>query len=177
MTIEKLAAAPAGACASEVGAVQRCDVEDLLYLEAQLLDEWRLDEWSQLYTDDARYIIPVNDLPDPEPDHDLVLVNDNKFRLLARVDRLKSRKAHREYPHATTRHQVSNVRILNQSGDEIVASAYFTVWRFRNGRDDHYVGHYDYRLRRTDGTLRICYKRAVMDMTVLRPAGAVSIIL
>ncbi|HEY9314651.1 aromatic-ring-hydroxylating dioxygenase subunit beta, partial [Williamsia sp.] len=77
----------------------------------------------------------------------------------------------------STRHQVSNVRILDQSGEEIAVSAYFTVWRFRNGRDDHYVGRYDYRLRRTDGNLRICYKRAVMDMTVLRPTGAVSIIL
>ena len=177
MTIEQLTTAPTGAGVTEVGAVQRCDVEDLLYLEAQLLDEWRLDEWVQLYTDDAQYIIPANDLPDPEPDRDLVLVNDNKFRLLARVERLKSRKAHREYPHATTRHQVSNVRTHEQTGDEVRASAYFTVWRFRNGRDDHYVGRYDYRLRRLDGTLRICYKRAVMDMTVLRPAGAVSIIL
>ena len=177
MTIEQLTTAPTGAGATAGGAVQRGYVEDLLYLEAQLLDEWRLDEWAQLYTDDAQYIIPANDLPDPEPDRDLVLVNDNKFRLLARVDRLNSRKAHREYPHATTRHQVSNVRILDQSGHEIVVSAYFTVWRFRNGRDDHYVGRYDYRLRRTDGALQICYKRAVMDMTVLRPAGAVSIIL
>lgn len=159
------------------GHVQRFEVEDLLYLEAELLDEWRLDEWAQLYTDDAQYIIPANDLPDPAPDRDLVLVNDNKFRLLARVERLKSRKAHREYPHATTRHQVSNVRIHNQLADGVDASAYFTVWRFRNGSDDHYVGRYDYRLRRVEGALRICYKRAVMDMTVLRPAGAVSIIL
>ncbi|WP_246133421.1 aromatic-ring-hydroxylating dioxygenase subunit beta [Mycobacterium helveticum] len=162
---------------TDAARVQRAEVEDLLYLEAQLLDEWRLDEWMELYTDDAQYIIPANDLPDPAPDRDLVLVNDNKARLLARVQRLNSRKAHREYPHAATRHQVSNVRILDQSGGEIAVSAYFTVWRFRNGRDDHYVGRYDYRLRRADNALRISYKRAVMDMTVLRPAGAVSIIL
>jgi p-cumate 2,3-dioxygenase beta subunit len=157
--------------------VQRAEVEDLLYFEAKLLDEWRLDDWAALYTDDAEYIIPTNDLPDADPGRDLVLVNDNKFRLLARVERLKSRKAHREYPHATTRHQVTNVRIESQDDEDIEVSAYFTVWRFRNGRDDHYVGRYVYRLRRDGDVLLIRYKRAVMDMTVLRPAGAVSIIL
>jgi len=157
--------------------VQRWEVEDFLYREALLLDEWRLDEWAELFTDDAHYVVPANDLPDPDAESDLVLINDDKSTLLGRVDRLNSRKAHREYPHATTRHQVSNVRIIDQAGKEITVSAYFTVWRFRNGRDDHYVGRYDYRLRRVDGTLRICYKRAVMDMTNLRPAGTVSIIL
>ncbi len=74
-------------------------------------------------------------------------------------------------------HRRSNVRILDQSGGGIATGTYFTVWLFRNGRDDHFVGCYDYRLRRADDTLRICYKQVVMDMTVLPPAGAVSIIL
>ncbi|TAN31361.1 aromatic-ring-hydroxylating dioxygenase subunit beta [bacterium] len=163
--------------AAETATVQRCEVEDFLYGEASLLDAWRLDEWAELFTEDARYIVPANDLPDPQADGDLVLISDDKFMLLGRVERLKSRKAHREYPHATTRHQVSNVCILDQSGGEIAVSAYFTVWRFRNGSDDHYVGRYDYRLRRVDGNFRICYKRAVMDMTNLRPAGTISILL
>lgn len=157
--------------------VQRSEVEDFLYHEALLLDEWRLDEWAELFTEDARYIVPANDLPDPDLEGDLVLINDDKFMLMGRVERLKSRKAHREYPHATTRHQVSNVCILDQSRGEIQVRAYFTVWRFRNGRDDHYVGRYDYQLRRVDGALRISCKRAVMDMSNLRPAGAVSIVL
>lgn len=157
--------------------VHRGQVEGLLYHEASLLDEWRLDEWADLFTEDARYIVPANDLPDPDLDSDLVLINDDKFMLLGRVERLKSRKAHREYPHATTRHQVSNVCIVDQSEAEINVRAYFTVWRFRNGRDDHYVGIYNYRLRFVDGALKISLKRAVMDMTNLRPAGAVSIIL
>ncbi|KAA8939247.1 MAG: aromatic-ring-hydroxylating dioxygenase subunit beta, partial [Mycobacterium sp.] len=89
---------------ADTAVVQRWEVEDFLYREALLLDEWRLDEWAQLFTEDAHYVVPANDLPDPAPDGDLVLVNDDKFMLLARVERLKSRKAHREYPHATTRH-------------------------------------------------------------------------
>lgn len=155
----------------------RTEVEDLLYLEAQLLDEWELDEWANLYTDDAHYIIPANDLPDADTSSDLVLVDDNAFRMRARIERLKSRKAHREYPHAVTRHVINNVRILATEGDDVHVGAYFTVWRFRNGREDHFVGRYDYRLRRVDRELRINYKRAILDMTFLRPAGTVSIIL
>jgi len=33
----------------------RLRIEDLLFEEADLLDQWKLDEWLALYTDDARY--------------------------------------------------------------------------------------------------------------------------
>jgi p-cumate 2,3-dioxygenase beta subunit len=157
--------------------VGRAAVEDLLYLEAHLLDEWRLEEWLELYTDDARYVVPSNDIPDGDAQRDLMLIDDDRNRMQARVVRLTSRKAHREYPHARTSHQTTNVRLLGTGTGDLSVRAAFTVWRFRNGRADYYVGHYLYRFRLVDGALRIADKRVVMDMTVLRPAGAVSIIL
>jgi p-cumate 2,3-dioxygenase beta subunit len=33
--------------------VTRAEVEDFLYREAALLDEWQLDEWQSLLTEDA----------------------------------------------------------------------------------------------------------------------------
>ena len=39
------------------------EVEQLLYVEARLLDDWNLDAWLTLYTEDARYIVPTTDLP------------------------------------------------------------------------------------------------------------------
>ena len=41
----------------------RQEVEDLLYKEAALLDEWRLEEWLELLTDDAVYEVPPTDVP------------------------------------------------------------------------------------------------------------------
>ncbi len=35
--------------------VTRAEVEDFLYREAALLDEWKLDEWEKLLADDATY--------------------------------------------------------------------------------------------------------------------------
>ena len=44
--------------------VTRAEVEDFLYHEAALLDDWRLDEWLGLLTDDAAYYVPPNDKPE-----------------------------------------------------------------------------------------------------------------
>jgi p-cumate 2,3-dioxygenase beta subunit len=41
----------------------RDEAEDFLYREAALLDDWRLDEWLDLYADVCLYIVPATDLP------------------------------------------------------------------------------------------------------------------
>jgi p-cumate 2,3-dioxygenase beta subunit len=105
-----------------------------------------------------------------------MLIDDNHARLAARVERLNSRHAHREYPHSRTNHQVFNVRVEG-SAEDISVTASFTVWRFRAGRSSCYVGRYRYRLRRTDDGFRIAAKRAELDMTDLRNVGDVAIIL
>ena len=152
-------------------------VEDLLYREATLLDAWQLDEWLELYTSDARYCIPSTDKPEGDPRHDLVIVDDNRERLESRVERLKSRHAHREFPTSRTRHFVSNVVVESQEDDRAHVSAAFMVWRFRGKRADSYVGRYDYELVAAAGGLQIRSKRATLDMTTLDEAGSVSIIL
>jgi p-cumate 2,3-dioxygenase subunit beta len=158
-------------------AVSRQQVEDFLYAEAALLDAWRLDDWLLLFDADAKYEVPCNDAVDGDPARDLMLIDDNYTRLAARVARLNSRHAHREFPHSRTNHQVFNVRMEDASGDELSVTASFTVWRFRSGRSSCYVGRYRYRLRRRDGSFRIGFKRAELDMTDLRSVAEVAIIL
>src|ERR1700720_2452598 len=93
-----------GGCPMTAAAVTGCRqrVEDFLYAEAALLDAWQLDDWLLLFDEDAKYEVPCNDTPDGDPDHDLMLIDDNYTRLAARVERLNSRRAHREYPHSRT---------------------------------------------------------------------------
>lgn len=155
----------------------RAEVEDLLYREAELLDRWELDEWLGLYADEAAYVVPSNDLPGGDPDKDMVLIDDNRVRMEARVERLKSRKAHREYPHSRTSHQVTNVRLGAVEGDTLPVKAEFTVWRYRAERGVAYCGHYEMGLVLTGHGLRIASKRVVLAMTTLRDAGDVAIIL
>jgi p-cumate 2,3-dioxygenase subunit beta len=163
----------------EVGAtpVDRQRVEAFLYEEAYLLDEWQLDDWLALFTEDARYVVPATDLPDGDPSHDLVLIDDDKLRLGGRVERLKSRRAHREYPWSRTRRLVTNVRVVPTDEGDVGATASFAVYRIRSGHTDVFVGQYRYVLVEAEEGLRIRYRRATLDLESLSPHGAVSMIL
>lgn len=152
------------------------EVEQFLYKEALLLDEWRLDEWLDLFTDDARYVVPSTDLPDGDPRQDLVFIDDDRLRLQGRVNRLKSRHAHREYPWSRTRRFITNIMIKEASGNDLVVVASAMVYRIRQQEEAPYIGSYTFRLRRVDGELKIQHRRAVLDHEELRSHGALSII-
>jgi p-cumate 2,3-dioxygenase beta subunit len=153
------------------------EVEDFLVREAALLDEWRLDDWLALFTEDARYLVPSTDTPTADPKETLAIINDDMARLRGRVERLKSRHAHREFPWSRTRRFVTNVRIKDISGEEIHVNASFLVYRIRSGQVDPLIGSYVYALRRVDGSLKIAARKAVLDLEALRPHGTLSIIL
>jgi p-cumate 2,3-dioxygenase subunit beta len=149
-------------------------VEEFLRREAALLDEWRLDDWFALFTSDCRYIVPTTDRPSGDPRTDVVLVDDDFSRLRARVERLKSRFAHREFPWSRTRHQVTDV-LVRRRDSVIEARANFAVYRFRR-ENAVFVGHYEYELVHRAGGLAIRSRRAVLDNEALDEHGAVSII-
>jgi p-cumate 2,3-dioxygenase beta subunit len=151
-------------------------VEDFLYYEAALLDDWELDSWLALFTEDGRYVVPSTDLPAGSPDHDVVLIDDDLERLKGRITRMKSRFAHREYPWSRTRHLVTNVRVVGDDGNALAVRANFAVYRFR-GNVSTYVGAYRYELIRDGETFRIRYREAVLDNERLDEHGAVSILL
>jgi p-cumate 2,3-dioxygenase beta subunit len=155
----------------------REEVEDFLYREAALLDEWRLDEWLALLTEDAKYRVPSNDAPSGDPADTLFLIADDIHRIRGRVARLKDPHAHAEFPHSRTRRLITNVRVEMMS-DTIVVRANFVVHRFRRGgQEGAYVGRYRYELRRVDGELRIAMREAILDSEELGRLGAVSFIL
>ena len=151
-------------------------VEDFLFREAELLDDWRLDDWVGLFTEDGRYVVPTTDLPEGDPKRDLVFIDDDITRLRARAVRLNSRHAHREYPSSRTRRFVSNVRVEETGDGELSVTANVMVYRFRSGEGAPFVGSVHYTLRRDGEDLRIAYRRAVLDQEALSWHGAVSII-
>jgi p-cumate 2,3-dioxygenase subunit beta len=158
--------------------VTRAQVEDFLYLEASLLDEWRLDDWLGLLTDDARYQVPSNDRPDADPSSALFTIADDISRIRARVTRLKDRNAHAEHPPSRTRRMISNVRIVSREGGELRVEANFVVYRFRRDeRIREYVGRYRYGLRVEAGVLKIARREALIDAMELGSLGSVSFIL
>lgn len=152
-------------------------VEQFLYYEADLLDRWQLDEWANLFTGDGRYEVPSTDSQTGEPSSHLMLLADDLERILARVKRLKSRKAHREFPYSRTRRLITNVRATTDSNGERHVTANFCVWRLRAGAVNPYIGRYIYRLVPDGDTFKIRYRRAELDLESLDPHGTLSIIL
>jgi p-cumate 2,3-dioxygenase subunit beta len=158
--------------------VTRAEVEDFLYREAALLDEWRLDEWQELLTEDACYYVPSNDQPDSDHHRALFLVADDRERIRQRVIRILDPNCHAEFPKSRTRRMIANVRILAVEGDLVSAAANFVCYRFRRyERIREYVGSYRHLLRRHGDTFRIKERRVLIDAHELGALGSVSFIL
>ena len=163
--------------AQQVRTVTRQTIEDFLYEEAALLDEWRLDEWLELLTDDATYEVPSTDTPDGDPQTTLSLIADDKTRLRSRVAQLLGKSAWAENPPSRTRRMISNVRMLQVEGEAVQVTANFVVYRLRFEQMDTYIGRYEYTLVQQEGRLKIRARKAILDLEALRPHGKVSFIL
>jgi p-cumate 2,3-dioxygenase subunit beta len=164
--------------ATQENLLLRLAVEHFLFEEAAHLDNWRLDEWLALFTEDGRYVVPTTDLPDGDSRRDVMFIDDDPARLRGRVARLKSRFAHREYPWSRTRRLITNIRLTRVTSHEVDVEASFAVYRARAEVIAPYVGLYRYTLARGDDeTFRIRHRRAELDLERLADHGAVSIIL
>jgi p-cumate 2,3-dioxygenase beta subunit len=155
----------------------RVEVEDFLILEAALLNEWRLEEWRALFTEECRYLVPnTNGDPYAPPESSLYLIADDGHHLTERVKRLGKKTAHAEYPHSRTRRLVSNVRILERFADSLKVECSFVTYRASQGVTDTYFGRHEHCMVEEGGALRIREKRTILDMETLRPQGRLSII-
>jgi p-cumate 2,3-dioxygenase subunit beta len=157
--------------------VNRANVEDFLFFEAELLDEWRLDEWLTLFEPGAKYVVPATDQPDGDAATHQVLISDPHDQIAARVRRLKSKNAHAENPHSRTRRLITNVRIRSRDADSVEVRASFLVFRIKYGVDTLFVGQYRHRLAIVGGELKFRFRAAVIDQETLASDGRVSIIL
>lgn len=155
----------------------RFEVEEFLYREADLLDDWDLLTWLELFAQDCHYSVPPTDLPDADPLLHTFLIHDDRFLLTQRVNSLLTKTAHAEWPHSRTRRLVSNVRASEKDG-RVSVTANFAVYRMRYEQVDTYVGTYRHEMIRGEqGQLLFVHRKAVLDLDALRPQAKVSIIL
>jgi p-cumate 2,3-dioxygenase subunit beta len=160
--------------------ITRYEAEDFLYHEAELLDDWRLLEWKDLYTGDSRYEVTSTDCEDPlsaDPTKSLFLLADKKNRIDARAARLMKKAAHCEFPHSKTRHMYTNVRVAGSEGGETKVRANVVVYRTGADRTTNFMGEMHYVLVREGADIRIRSKRIVLDLNSLNDAGQMTIIL
>jgi p-cumate 2,3-dioxygenase beta subunit len=153
----------------------RC--ETFFIEETTLLDEWRLDEWFALFTEDALYEVPMAGLPESNSAETLFYIADDHRRLQHRVERLKKTSAHAEWPRSVGCRLIGNVRVLGETPTGTRVDCKFITYRTKNNVTDTYFGVHRYLLRDVDGEIRIAGKRTILAMNALRPQGRVSILL
>ncbi|MEH7083603.1 aromatic-ring-hydroxylating dioxygenase subunit beta [Neobacillus drentensis] len=157
--------------------ITRQEIEDFLYHEAELLDEWKLEEWAELFSSEGVYLIPPIGNPDAHANKSLFYVNDDRARLVQRAKRLLKKEAHVEYPHSTTLRNIHNVRIVDQEKAQIRVRCNFSTYRTKRETLDCFVGVSEYTLVEENEELKIKEKKVILKLDSLRPHGKVSIIL
>jgi 3-phenylpropionate/cinnamic acid dioxygenase small subunit len=149
------------------------EVEDFLYREAHMLDEHRLEDWLNLFTEDAEYLVPLREYVQGDvPPAGHPIMRDDKQMLTVRVRKDATGYSHTETPVSMTCHIISNVVVDEGPGpDEVEALSAFTVRQARKLRDEAWwAGRRRDRLRRVDGGWKIARREVYLDATIL-PRG------
>jgi p-cumate 2,3-dioxygenase beta subunit len=155
----------------------RARIEDFLYLEADLLDEWRIEEWFALFAEGATYEVPpTGEADENDPATSLFYIADDYIRLRERVVRLTKKDAHSEFPRSRQRHMLSNVRIVDFEDGVADVTCNFVTWRAKRGVVDTYYGKHVYRIDCSVEPYRIKSKRSILGMDMLYP-GKLTIII
>lgn len=163
--------------ADQARTISRESVENFLFAEATLLDEWRLDEWLSLFDEErGAYYIPTEDAPNADPNRALYLIADDMVRLRTRVSQLMSGLTWAENPKSRTCRLLSNVQIAGREDDLLIVKANFVVYRMRFQNIDPYIGKYTYKLLPVGDSFKIIERRTTLDLEALRPHGKVSFI-
>jgi len=125
----------------------RQQFEDLLYREAWLLDQDRLEEWLELLSENIHYWAPVRaDMnrgkEDFSPRLRLAFFDDNKDGLRLRVARIRTGAAHADEPPSRVRHLITNVQVMEAPDAETAkVASNFLVFKSRRNREENlFVG-------------------------------------
>jgi len=151
-------------------------IEDFLYLKAELLDEWKIEEWFALFAEGATYEVPPTGTDETDPATSLFYIADDYVRLRERVVRLTKKEAHSEFPRSQQRHMISNVRVTGLGDGIAEVSCNFVTYRAKRGVVDTYYGKHLYRIDTTVDPFRILSKRSILGMDMLYP-GKLTIII
>jgi 3-phenylpropionate/cinnamic acid dioxygenase small subunit len=157
------------------------EIEELLYREAELLDERRFEDWLDLFTEDARYWMPMRrNVPAEEPAReftregvDVNWFDEGKDTLTRRVKQILTGIHWAEEPPSRICHMISNVQVVTGAPlaappSEVTVKSRFLVYRNRvETETDFLVGKREDLLRRVDGGWQIARRKIILDQSVL----------
>lgn len=156
-------------------ALRQYQIEQFYYHEAALLDNYELEKWVALFTDDTHYFMPIRrtrlrrelgkEFTQPG---EAAYFDDDKATLILRQRKFDSGSAWAEDPPSRTRHLITNVRVTDDRGTELDVESCFHVYRTRlRSEVDSWVGRRQDKLRRHDDSFLIARRHILLDQTVL----------
>jgi len=142
-------------------AITRDDLVAFVLNEARLLDEKRYDEWYALFTDDARYWIPLQHGQLDAVTHNS-LMHEDKLLLRLRIDRLSHARAFSQQPVSRSMHvlQQPGIERFDSAANAYLVRTPFTYLEAR-GEEQLMLGAVSWHTLMVDdeGQLRISLKR------------------
>ena len=164
--------------------LNRTQVEDFLFQEADCLDRWALDEWIALWSEEGSIsyeVAPTGEQDVGELSHKeaMFLIADDRFRLEQRIVRMKKSTFHAEYHRSHTRHLYGNVRLVDdeQSSQDVTARFNSAVYRSKKGKTVVYPCNVLMEMAWKKSVLRIVRKRIELELDYLDTMGALTILL
>jgi 3-phenylpropionate/cinnamic acid dioxygenase small subunit len=134
------------------------EFEQFLFREAFLLDSGRFSEWLELFTDDCLYWVPLEQGQADGLDTCSIIYDDKRL-LEVRVRQTRHPRAHARAPASRTVHQVGNIMLLEDQGQEVRLASTLTLVEYRAERQRVFGATVEHRLRRAADGLRIALKR------------------
>jgi len=158
------------------------EIEDFLYLEADLLDQRRFREWLDLLAEDLVYFMPIRrnvkfgqhaERENTRQGEGISWFDEDKWTLGKRVDQILTGVHYAEEPLSRVTHMVSNVRLLRaapspEDAREVEVSCRFLVYQNRVEYEQFtFIGRRTDILRRNGDSWLISRRELILEQNVL----------
>lgn len=154
-------------------------VEQFLYAESELLDDWQWRAWVELFTEDAHYRMPIRrnqlrrqrkkDEADDMGGLEVAHFDDDRKSLDMRVQQLETGMHWAEDPPSRSRHLVTNVRVRpgTAEGEFFVRSNFFVYRNRLEAEVDLWAGERRDVLRADGDGFRIADRIILLDQNLI----------
>jgi 3-phenylpropionate/cinnamic acid dioxygenase small subunit len=158
------------------------EIEDFLYLEADLLDERRFREWLDLLAEDVVYFMPIRrnvkfgqqaEKENTRQGEGIAWFDEDKWTLSKRVEQILTGVHYAEEPLSRVAHMVSNVRLLDvrpsaEDPVEVSVGCRFLVYQNRVDYENYtFIGRRTDLLRRSGASWLIARREMILEQNVL----------
>lgn len=160
----------------------REEIEDFLYLEADLLDQRRFKEWLDLLAEDLVYFMPMRrnvkfglhaEHENTKQGEGISWFDEDKWTLGKRVEQVLTGVHYAEEPLSRVTHMVSNVRLLSvrpsaEEAREVTVGCRFLVYQNRVEYENFtFIGRRMDELRRVGTSWQIARRELILEQNVL----------